>query len=51
LSAALIAFIQEEQNTLDIFFGGLSAATLVVELLLVFLPEDKLPTQETAPEV
>ena len=47
LSVALVAFIQEEQNTLDILFGGLAAATLVVALLLIFLPEDKQPTHKT----
>ncbi|MGB0551811.1 MAG: MFS transporter [Alphaproteobacteria bacterium] len=49
LSVALVAFIQEEQNTLDILFGGLAAATFVVALLLIFLPKDKPSTPNTAP--
>ena len=49
LSVALVAFIQEEQNTLDILFGGLAVATFVVALLLIFLPKDKPSTPNTAP--
>ena len=49
LSVALVAFIQEEQNTLDILFGGLAVATFVVALLLIFLPKDKPSTPNIAP--
>ena len=49
LSVALVAFIQEEQNTLNILFGGLAAATFVVALLLIFLPKDKPSTPNPAP--
>ena len=40
-SVALVAFIQEATDTLSPLFAGLAAATLVVALLMIFLPLDK----------
>ena len=40
-SVALVAYIQEVTNALDMLFLGLAAATLVVALLMIFLPQDK----------
>ena len=41
LSVAMVAFIEEATSALDMLFGGLAAATRVVALLLIFLPQDK----------
>ena len=49
LSVALVAFIEEATSALDMLFGGLAAATLVVALLLVFLPQDKPAQPGVAP--
>ena len=47
-SVALVAYIQEVTNALDMLFAGLAAATLVVALLMMFLPADKLDISEEA---
>ena len=47
-SVALVAYIQEVTNALDMLFGGLAAATLVVALLMMFLPADKSDISEEA---
>ncbi len=49
LSVALVAFIEEATSALDMLFGGLAAATLVVALLLIFLPQDKPAQPRAAP--
>jgi FSR family fosmidomycin resistance protein-like MFS transporter len=47
-SVALVAYIQEVTNALDMLFAGLAAATLVVALLMMFLPADKSDISEEA---
>ena len=47
-SVALVAYIQEVTNALNMLFAGLAAATLVVALLMMFLPEDKSDVFEEA---
>ena len=47
-SVALVAYIQEVTNALDMLFAGLAAATLVVALLMMFLPADKSDISEDA---
>ena len=47
LSVAMVAFIEQATGALDILFGSLAAATLVVAFLLIFLPQDK-PAQPGA---
>ena len=46
---ALVAFIQEATDALSSLFAGLAAATLVVALLMIFLPLDKPGVSEAAP--
>lgn len=41
VSVALVAWIEEKTAALDMLFGGLAAATVVVALLLIFLPKDE----------
>lgn len=48
-SVALVAFIQEATDALSSLFAGLAAATLVVALLMIFLPLDKPGVSEAAP--
>jgi len=47
-SVALVAYIQEVTNALNMLFAGLAAATFVVALLVMFLPADKSDVFEEA---